>query len=172
MSAVVYFKTDAGREEIQQRTLKLPAALRSLLVMIDGQRSAADLGDVIASLRLPGDALEQLLAQGLIAAREPATASVVPARQPAPAPVAKEVAASVMSDADAERYQAAHARASEVIGKHLGLKGYFLQMKLERCASLADLEELAPEIAEALAKAKSDALARRFLNEVRGLEAI
>ena len=34
----LYFKTEAGKREIQDRALKLPAALRSILLMVDGQR--------------------------------------------------------------------------------------------------------------------------------------
>ncbi len=156
MSAMVYFKTEAGREEIRQRALNLPQSLRSLLVMIDGQRSTTELDEVIASLRLPGDALEQLQGQGLVETR---LDGVVAGSQPT----------ATVPDADAERYKVAYALANEAIGKHLGLKGYFLQLKLERCATLADLEVLAPDIAEALAKAKSDALGRRFLDDIRGL---
>lgn len=161
MSAAMYFKTDAGRQEIQDRALKLPPSLRSLLVMIDGQRSVAELGEMIAQLRLPGDALDQLLVKGLIEARGGAQAKPAAAAQ-------ANVAAVLPSAGEAERYKQAYALTNEAIGKHLGLKGYFLQLKLERCTTLADLEELAPEVAEALAKAKSDALAKRFLGEVRG----
>ena len=134
--------------------MKLPPSQRSLLVMIDGQRSVAELGEMIAALRLPEDALEQLLAKGLIEAR---------GTGPDAPPVATAPTAG-----ESDRYKQVYALTNEAIGKHLGLKGYFLQLKLERCTTLADLDELAPDVAEALAKAKSNALAKRFLGEVRG----
>ncbi|HBK47374.1 MAG TPA: hypothetical protein DDZ67_13260, partial [Xanthomonadaceae bacterium] len=61
-----YLKTDAGRAEIETRALRLPAALRSILLMVDGQRSEAELRDLAGGLHAPADALEQLLALGLI----------------------------------------------------------------------------------------------------------
>ncbi len=39
MREVMYRKTEAGREEISQRTRKLPTQLRTILLMVDGQRS-------------------------------------------------------------------------------------------------------------------------------------
>lgn len=43
MKANVYAKTDKGRAEIATRADRLPARLRSLLLMIDGQRALEDL---------------------------------------------------------------------------------------------------------------------------------
>jgi len=60
-------KTDAGRDEIQNRTLKLPNGLRSILLMVDGQRNVAQLRGVMAGLKSPDDALQQLESLGLIA---------------------------------------------------------------------------------------------------------
>ena len=60
-------KTDAGRDEIQSRALKLPNVLRSILLMVDGQRSVGQLRGVIGGLKGPEDALDQLEAMGLIA---------------------------------------------------------------------------------------------------------
>lgn len=71
----IYTKTEAGRDEIRTRALKLSMAMRAILLMVDGHRSVADLRSFIAGSKAPADALDVLLAQGLIAAtREPAAA--------------------------------------------------------------------------------------------------
>ena len=171
MAVIRYSKTDAGRQEIEQRTRKLPSALRSILLMVDGQRDEGELATLIESFRAPADTLEQLAGMGLIEARE---AEGAVAGAPATAALATrpmdEAGAPVAADAaNTERFQALYAMMSESIRSHLGLKGYFLQLKVERCGTVAELEELLPDVAEALGKAKSDALARRWLTEAREL---
>jgi len=59
---------------------------------------------------------------------------------------------------------------SEAVRKHLGLKGYFMQLKIERCGDAAALETLLPELTAALGKAKSPALAARWLQETLGVD--
>src|SRR5512141_1801189 len=63
-------KTDAGRAEIQTRANKLPSALRSILLLVDGRRDVASLRRLSEGLHGPADALEQLLALQLIGADE------------------------------------------------------------------------------------------------------
>ncbi len=62
-----FAKTEAGRQEIEARTRRLPTALRSILLMIDGQRTDTELRSLIEGLKAPPDALEQLVEMGLIA---------------------------------------------------------------------------------------------------------
>lgn len=162
MADMQYFKTDAGRQEIEQRSRKLPASVRSILLMIDGQRGASELATLIESLRAPADTLQQLQEQGLIELRSPAGGASADA-EAAPAQ------AVGVSAAAADRYNALYNLTSEAIRAHLGLKGYFLQLKVERCSTAEELEALLPDVAEALAKAKSDALGRRWLADARAL---
>ena len=46
-NAAYYIKTDAGRSEIKTRAHKLSAGLRSLLLVVDGQRNDAQLDQVM-----------------------------------------------------------------------------------------------------------------------------
>ena len=62
----IYRKTEAGKQEIFQRTRKLAAPLRTTLLMVDGQRTLAQLREVMEGVRAPADTLELLLAEGLI----------------------------------------------------------------------------------------------------------
>ena len=64
--ALLHAKTAAGRQEIEDRARRLPAALRSILLMVDGQRDESELRGLFEGLRAPPDALQQLAALGLI----------------------------------------------------------------------------------------------------------
>ena len=48
---------------------------------------------------------------------------------------------------------------SEAVRAHLGLRGYFLQLKVERCTDIASLQALLPELRAAVAKAKGESFA-------------
>lgn len=160
---MMYTKTEAGRAEIQQRSRKLPTPMRSLLLMVDGQRSEADLQELAGSLRAPDDALAQLLEMGLIEVG----AEEVPAT---PAPIEDTVVTSG-TVAQSREYLALYSLLTEAIRKHLGLRAYFLQMKVERCDDFAALQAVLPDVAAALANAKSDALGKRLLEDARLLTA-
>ena len=172
----IYRKTEAGREEIGHRTRKLPPQLRTVLLMVDGQRTLAELRQVAAGVKAPEDALERLLAEGLI---EPvsvtggggfdaaslaraavpgaagAAATSAPAA-PAPAPVVEPEPVAARSESEANDYVRLYEAMSEAVRAHLGLRGYFLQLKIERCTDAAGLREVLPELRQALAKARGE----------------
>lgn len=166
MHATTWFKTEEGRLEIQQRTRKLTAGLRSILLMVDGQRGEADLQSLVQGLHAPTDALEQLAAAGLIEQRLPQVGTHAPPQGTAGA---SSLAPPPMWEGmnSADRYNALYTMFSDGIRAHLGLKGYFMQLKVERCADADELSALLPEMANALAKARDHAFATRWLDSVR-----
>lgn len=160
----LYYKTDAGKQEIQDRGRKLPASLRSLLLMVDGQRDQAQLRDLMTGLRVPDDALEQLLVMGLVKRDQPvAPASSVAHSLAAAAPLPGEV----QLPADFGRYRRLYEIVTDTVRRHMGLKGYFIQLKIEKCADVDALLALLPEIATALTKAKDHTFASEWLARTR-----
>ncbi|AKC85979.1 hypothetical protein [Pseudoxanthomonas suwonensis] len=167
----IYRKTNAGRDEIRDRARRLAPPLRTVLLMVDGQRSLAQLREVMAGMRAPDDALEMLLAEGLIeavptgfdaAGLMDALAPRAPATPAAPAPVAASIPAAAPEPALAKRsaqYLYLYERMSDAVRAHLGLRGYFMQLKVERCADADSLQALLPELLDALAKAKGGSFA-------------
>ncbi|WP_411832659.1 hypothetical protein [Pseudoxanthomonas mexicana] len=143
-------KTEAGRDEIRDRSRKLAAGMRSILLMVDGRRSEEELSSLAASLHAPADALDQLRALGLIADSAPASAGAHD------------------EQADAQRYNALYTLLTESIRAHLGLKGYFMQLKVERCTRTEELWALLPEVATAMSRAKDHDFATRWLDGIRG----
>lgn len=172
--AELYFKTDAGKQEILDRGRKLPAAMRSLLLMVDGQRDHAQLRELMAGLHAPDDALEQLLVMGLVKRQGPAlparSATVSPASSvspPAPPAPPAPLPGEVKLPADFGRYRSLYEIVTDTVRRHIGLKGYFLQLKIEKCADVDALLALLPEIATALTKAKDHTFASEWLARTR-----
>ncbi len=145
----VYVKTDAGRDEIETRARKLSPALRSTLLVVDGRRTIAQLLGLAGGLHAPPDALAQLSELGLIA------------------PLAQTMSAGAASSDIADRYRMLSGLMSEAVRQHLGLRGYFMQLKIERCADTDELSALLPELTAAIAKAKGLPSASQWEQGVR-----
>ncbi|HTS23752.1 MAG TPA: hypothetical protein VMN79_18310 [Casimicrobiaceae bacterium] len=137
----IYAKTEEGVREVKERKLSLPIALRSLLIMIDGKLTIAEVLDRARALRVDQEAIAALERSGLIAKRF----SV-------PSVVETEATAAPRSEDEAQRFVAAQRRLSDLINEHLGLRGYLLIMRLERASNLRDLHDLLPDVAKALVK--------------------
>ncbi|WP_369933986.1 hypothetical protein [Xanthomonas tesorieronis] len=178
-----YAKTDAGRQEIADRARRLPAQLRSILLVVDGHKDDNALQQIVAGLHAPEDALAQLQQMGLIArgggvAAAPAAPPSIPASSASPVASTTTLADAIppsaspgdtpVSQEAAQRYSRLYDAMSEAVRKHLGLKGYFMQLRIERCSDAAALEALLPEFTAALGKAKSPALAARWLQDTLG----
>ena len=155
--AYIHAKTAAGRQEIEDRARRLVPGLRSILLMVDGQRDDNELTAMLPGLRAPDDALAQLAEMGLIEVVGGALAPAAPR------------ALTSGREQDPVLYKQLYDWMSESVRRHLGLKGYIMQLKIERCTDAASLEKLWPEMAAAVSKAKSPALANRWLEETRAL---
>jgi hypothetical protein len=104
-----------------------------------------------AELRAPDDALAQLLALGLIR-NVHALAEVAAVRPP-----------SVIS----QRFRTVSGLMSAAVHEHLGLLGFFMQLKIERCTDMTELEALLPDVGKAVAKARGFDCARQWERGVR-----
>lgn len=181
----VFRKTEAGRDEIEHRHRRLAPQLRTILLMVDGRRSVRDLRAVIAGVHAPADTLVQLQAMELIETTpsgfDPASLlqAVSPGQQPGDAVVAApaalatptsapEPAVSVVQPLAVGDYHRLYEGMSEAIRAHLGLRGYFMQLKVERCQDAVALRALLPEMRQALAKAKGEGFADTWLLATAG----
>jgi len=128
MSALrgVYVKTEAGTREVASRGLRLPSHLRRLLILIDGERDAAQLGRLLGTNDVATQ-LAELEAAGLIVNPSAQTRVAEPDSAPALDP-------SVLQ----------HARAlmCESAMRHLGLLGRTLAREIESAESRVELLSL------------------------------
>ena len=85
-AASYYARTEKGAAEVAQRSQAIPARARSLLLMIDGKSTGAQLIEKLAAFPNSGELLQLLETEGYIGPLDGAASGVAP--PPAPAPVA------------------------------------------------------------------------------------
>jgi len=158
-------KTDSGLQELRTRAGGLPPRLRSLLIMIDGRRTLAQVQAAAGQIGAPPDAVEQLLQRGLVAVR-PLGAAPQP-----PPPMAGSEHVDLPLDAPGaiERFRGAQKLMNDSVVDAIGMRAFFFTLKLERCFTLADLRALLPEYRRLLAKAADPARAQAAAQRVDGL---
>jgi len=145
LRGTVFAKTAAGRAEVGQRSAGLTARQRSVLILLDGQKSMAEIETWLGENEML-EAVEGLLRKGLVGiASVPAPAA--PAK-PASAPAAKpagiaQAAAAALSPRAAGVGAAALIAARELMAaaarKHLGLLASDLVRRIEHARDESQL---------------------------------
>lgn len=154
----IYAKTEEGLRELKERTHNLPVALRSLLIMIDGNRTVAEVLERARAVRADAAALATLERVGLIAKRFSA-----------PSAVESEAATVPRSQDEVQRFLAAQQRISDTINSHLGFRGYLMMMRLQRAGNLRDLRDFLPDLSQALVKRIGPANANQIVSGIERL---
>ncbi|MBR7792179.1 hypothetical protein KDM87_06175 [Undibacterium sp. FT147W] len=158
----IYDKTEKGREEIATRKHHLANRLRTLLVMVDGKQSATDLLKKVSALGFDENNVQELLDQELITAVSKAGEVLVTAAPEinlvSDLPPPTEVAVEDMNES--EQFREVYTFFNETIKSVLGLRGFTLQMKVERAGTLDDFRKLRQPYLEAVMKSKGREMAR------------
>lgn len=151
---MLYVKTEAGRAEVQGRTLPLTPSQRQVLILCDGERQLDDLVEMIPEASLK-PALEQLLAHGLLEGR------AAPARAVKPPPVELD---------DAERFRAIVELATS-LAVDLGFAARIkAQLQIERANTVSDLTQTVDLLCKHLTEQhKNTPLMALRLNKLRQL---
>jgi len=151
---MLYVKTEAGRGEVQGRTLPLTPSQRQVLILCDGERHLDDLLEMIPEASLKA-ALEQLCAQGLLEGR------AVPPRAVKPPPVELT---------DAERFRAIVELATS-LAVDLGFAARIkAQLQIERANTVSDLTQTVDLLCKHLTEQhKNTPLMALRLNKLRQL---
>lgn len=174
----VFDKTEKGRDEIATRKYHLPPRLRSLLVMIDGKQNADDLLKKVAGLGLTEQAIADLVQDGFIkeaaasvsaasasaagsngANAQAGPAAVAPADSAAPPPAPLPAYEPLLPEGQTQ-FEAIYRFYNETIKSTIGLRGYALQLRVEKAASIEDFRLLKKPYLEAVEKAKGQEMAR------------
>jgi hypothetical protein len=172
----LYGKTAAGFEELRGRALKLPQRLRTMLIMVDGTRTVAQLRDAAQTLSAPADFLELLAGMGLVAQEgvaptrgaPSAAGSAVAAPAAAPAPRAAAVPdAAAAEKFDGNKFRSTLKFMNDSAVDLLGLRAFFFTLKLEKCYTPEDLLDLLPEFSKAIAKSNGPEMARALEERAR-----
>jgi hypothetical protein len=156
-SSVIWGKTEAGRLEMQTRSLVKERARRNLLLLIDGVKTDAVLLEGVVGVTL--DDFQQLQELGLIApvvassGRSGRTTASAPlALDPAP----PSAAAAAPAPLDYAQFTAA---LTQIISNELGLRGFVLTLALEKASTVEELQAVATRTLTQIAERKGEARA-------------
>lgn len=157
-------KTDAGREEIRARQLKLSRSARTLLLILEPSKPTEEWMQMVRGSTQ--EDLQGLLALGLIAPRAgldeppvlevdielPAVAAAAPQAPSLETPVAPAVVADAEAPAAAGgNFADLTQRFTQLATRHLGLlESYRMVLEIERCTSVSELRALAPRLMAAV----------------------
>lgn len=153
MTTSIFDKTDKGREEIATRKYHLASRLRTLLVLIDGKKSGDELLKKLAGMGLDEASVVELQRDGFI--HESGSEA-----RAAPAAATTSEAASNPLPPGQNQFEAIYHFYNETIKSTVGLRGYPLQLKVERANSIEDFRKLRQHYLEVVQKAKGHEMAR------------
>lgn len=162
MEKVYYDKTEKGREEISSRKFHLSPKLRPLLVMIDGKHSSEELLNRLSAIGLNHDHLAELIAAGFVEETKAINVNPTLATATLESDQTKPSPSSVQfSPMDKQHAMVALRQFfTDSIKTNLGLRGFTLQLRVERADTLDDFKSLGEDLIEALHNSKGQQLAR------------
>jgi len=155
MEAERYGRTAKGQVEISHSKKTLPAKLRTVLFLIDAQKDARDIQRQVLLIGAPADALQQLVNGGYVAAVTAFNAPIT--------------GGAVSIEDQIAQFRVAKAFMNETIVDALGIRAFMFTLKLERCATPADLSTLLPEYAQNLLKKVDREAVRALVDRTREL---
>lgn len=165
-------KSAAGRTALSGRSVDLPGPLRTLLLMVYGDKTAAEFSHLASQLPAGRDGLTRLAEMGFIevvaaAAAAPAPAvppSQISARGAAPfsAPMAELSALQATHTVDDAALQKLLYPEFVLAASSLGLRGALLVLKVERAMSAKELLGMREQVESAIAKAKGEPARQDF----------
>lgn len=165
-------KSAAGRTALSGRSVDLPGPLRTLLLMVYGDKTAAEFSHLASQLPAGRDGLTRLAEMGFIevvaaAAAAPAPAvppSQISARGAAPfsAPMAELSALQATHTVDDAALQKLLYPEFVRAASSLGLRGALLLIKVERATSAKELLGMREQVESAIAKAKGEPARQDF----------
>lgn len=158
----IYRKTAKGSEAIANRQSGLGPRHRSLLIMIDGKRSVAELAPVGSALGDVADLIQALQAEGLIEALN------------APAPAAPAAGAQGAEPAEAPprvTLSQAQRHAVRLLNDLLGPGGADLCMRVESTKSAQEFRAVLKRAEQVVRDGLGARKAERFIEEMESLRA-
>ena len=155
-------KSTAGRAALAGRSLDLSPALRTLLLTIYSDKTAAEYSDIASRLPAGREGFQRLIELGLVesvTASEPsAETAAAPTQSNAPlqAPQADVVEIKATHTVDETALQRLlYPEFVRTVGD-LGFRGMLLQLKVEKAMSARDLLALREQVETAVGKSKGE----------------
>ena len=154
---MIYVKTAAGRQALKERSEAMPRKYHFPFLMCDGVRDSAEILSASASHGFTSVDLYEMVQAGFIAPAPQATAPASAGSAVANSNAANAAAPTPSPQSAALFVEAEHLATS--ITAKLGLRGFRLNLAVERTNNLADLKALLPQIEDAAGIAAAKPLA-------------
>jgi hypothetical protein len=168
-------KTAAGYAEIQNRSLHLGPRQRTLLISIDGAHSIQQVREQFRVLGDVSPLIEELCTAGLLVLNAkpaiPVSSGIAVEAHASPVP------SSATSMHEIPPLGLVRQFMNETSVQALGLRAFMFTLKLERCTSRVELEDVLPEYQRLLGKARksepgyAEAMARRVEEMLAAIQA-
>lgn len=162
--ATIYSKTADGQNEIETRARRLTPRARSTLILVDGKRSAAELGKLVQQA---DETLQALLEAGLI---EVVATKSAPLKDTVPAPLSGAAAAAPApaSGMAVVEFEATRRDAVRAINDLLGPEAETLALRMERAADADQLRVALERAVAYIANARGGGAAAQFAAKFLG----
>ena len=161
-------KSVAGRAALAGRSLDLSQPLRTLLLTVYSDKTAAEYSEIASRLPAGREGFQRLMDMGLIeviAADAPA-ATPPTAKGPLLAPQAEVVEIQATHTVDEAALQRLlYPEFVRTVGD-LGFRGMFLQLKVEKAMSATELLGLREQVEKAVEKSKGDVARQEFSKRI------
>ena len=168
-------KSVAGRAALANRSHDLPPALRTLLLTIYSEKTAAEYSEIAARLPAGRAGFQRLIELGLVetvAASEPTvetTTPPTPSNAPLQAPQADVVEIKATHTIDEAALQRLlYPEFVRTVGD-LGFRGMLLQLKVEKAMSAKDLLALRAQVEIAVGKSRGEPARLEFSQRINFL---
>jgi hypothetical protein len=154
-----YIKTEAGQRAFKERSSILSAKQRAAFILIDGQRTVEQVIGATGGMGITMADFEHMVAAGFLSQ----VVDPVPARDKAPAVADIPLGTAQPTDGTAlsapDLYQRAYPLATQITAS-LGLRGFMLNVAVEKASGYDELLALLPKIQAAAGNEKCLPLAR------------
>ncbi len=161
-------KSTAGRAALAGRSQDLTPALRTLLLMIYSDKTAAEYSEMASRLPAGREGFQKLVDLGLVEVTATSEPVQVPPTTKGPlvapqAEVAEIQATHTVDEAALQRLL--YPEFVKTVGD-LGFRGMFLQLKVEKAMSATDLLGLREPVEKAIEKAKGNSARQEFSKRI------
>lgn len=153
---IIYRKTAKGLAEIETRVYRLSPRLRSVLIMIDGKRTDAEL---LQMLPQAAEVLAALLQEDFIAEFMRVSAAAVATPAPTPAPAAPE---RTVIRGPQPGFEAMRKDLLRAFNDRLGPAGEGMAVRLERARNETEFRALLPSAVQLMAALQGREAAEAF----------
>jgi hypothetical protein len=152
---MLLIKTDSGQAAFKERSPRFSSRQRSMFILVDGKKTAAQILAAAAGLGVNQADLDYMIEQGFLSAifTDADVSAPAPLSLTEPMPLESvsmlppQAAGPVLSDQ--ERYQLAKPLATQLTAT-LGLRGFMLNLSVESAAGYEALLALFPQIQKAV----------------------